>query len=174
MNLLLNSSSGITMFVIFGLLIVVMISIAVYGSIKERNNKIVQATTKKTKNLSVKEFYLESIFKLEIMAEELEHDVKSFKPSVGKKTMKQISTDALCVIKNIEKSEIYFKLKESDKYGPILTDIIKDLKKNTPTKWHKTSFSSLNIVKAKADAYKKNNKVIYNKIRNGENNDFTK
>ncbi len=160
-----SGSSGIVIFVIFGLLVAFMISIAVFGSFKERNKRRVELSSKKIKNTDAEHFYISSIFKIEIVILEVEQDLENFKPSVGKKTFKEISTHANEIIQAIYKDEGFKDLKKSEKYFPILEEIIKPLLSEKATNWDKNCFVSINICKAKAEAYKEKEKELYKEIK---------
>ncbi len=167
MNNIFNTSdtSGIVIFVIFGLLVAFMIGIAVFGSYKERNKRRVEVSTKKIDNMSSEKFYISSIFKTELTILEVEHDLENFKPSVGTKTFKEISSHANETIDAILKDENYRELKKSEKYFPILEEIIKPLSKEKATNWEKNCFISINICKAKAIAYKEKEKELYKEVK---------
>jgi len=158
-------TGSIILYVVFAGLILFMIGIAVFGSYKERNKKRIEITTRKTSNSSINNFYLSAMFKLDITIKTLEHDIKTFKPSIGKKTMKQISDDANKSLKEITSDKQYAELLKNEKYAPIVKQVIKELKSIKPTSWHKNAFHAVNIVEAKAKAYKTKNKELYKKIQ---------
>jgi hypothetical protein len=126
-------TGSIILYVVFAGLILFMIGIAVFGSYKERNKKRIEITTRKTSNSSINNFYLSAMFKLDITIKTLEHDIKTFKPSIGKKTMKQISDDANKSLKEITSDKQYAELLKNEKYAPIVKQVIKELKLIKPT-----------------------------------------
>lgn len=148
-----DNGGTIAIFTIFGALVLLMIGIAFFGSAKERNKKRIDNTKKQTSNMNVEQFYVSSFFWLFLTVTQLEDDLKYFKPSVGQKTYKQISDDALYTIKRIEKHKLYNELKRSEKYFPSIEEVLKNLKDIKPQNWVKDSYFAINVIKAKKEAY---------------------
>ncbi|BDV03370.1 MAG: hypothetical protein HPPSJP_0910 [Candidatus Hepatoplasma scabrum] len=143
---------------LFFLVIIILVVVAVFGSKKDKQKQQIDLMKKKKDDKLSKDNSIRIIFTLYILLEDVTKDVKNFKPSIGTKSIGDINSSALKIIKNLNNSkevkEIYLITERENEIRPIL----EELKKVKPIKWEDQAFFAVNVIRNKAQSLLINNK----------------
>lgn len=147
--------AGLVFLVIFFGIVIALIAIAIYGSKKDKQKRLLNvAEWKENDNLS-KDRHIYLYLRLNYILENLEEDLNDFKPSVGTKTIGSINKQAYDMIKEISESEdlknVYLINERRDEFKPIIDSFLQI----QPSKWEREAFFAYNLVKNKSEAFKK-------------------
>ncbi|NQX83548.1 MAG: hypothetical protein HRS50_02455 [Mycoplasmataceae bacterium] len=161
-NLLSSGSSGIGTWIflsIFFSIILILIIVAVVGSKKDKNEKLVENDKRRKLRIKSESNRIIIFVSLNETIKILEKELKLFKPSVGIRSLGDINKEASTIIKKIisskELSEVYVSEDFKNELKPILTE----LNKSKPSTWNKDATFALSLIKAKTKSiiFKKEN-----------------
>ncbi|BDU67479.1 MAG: hypothetical protein TYPL_1320 [Candidatus Tyloplasma litorale] len=151
-----GSMGALIFLVIFFGIIIVLIIVAIIGSKKDKNEKLLENDKRKKARTQAENSRMVIFGSLMESIKRLEKDLEEFKPSVGIKSLGDINREFSNIIKNIKSSEEINSVYKSEDFKTELKQIIDELDNSKPSNWSKEASFSIGLIKAKVDAFYKN------------------
>lgn len=141
--------------IFFGI-IGVLVIVAVIGSKKDKNEKLIENSKRKKIRVSAETNRIIIFISLNEAFKNLEKELKDFKPSIGIKSLGDINKEYGNIVKSILQSSEFKEVCYSEDYSNEMKPIIKELNSNKPSTWSKEATFALGLVNAKVKSLIKN------------------
>ncbi len=153
-----KSGGGVGTFIFIGVffaIIIALIIVAVIGSRKDAIDKLIENDKRKKVRTQASQDRIALFSSLYYTIENLNKELKDFKPSVGTKSLGDINTEASSKIKEILKSEALTVIYKSDDYRKEIEPVLLELSKVKPSNWTKEATFATSLIEAKFNAASK-------------------
>ncbi len=140
--------------IFFGIIFILVI-VAIVGSKKDKNEKMVEADKVDKQTTRSNDGRIKIFASLNKLISNLEKELENFQPSVGVKSLGDINKFYTNEIKAISHSNELKDVYKIPDYKIELEPIINELFKSKPSNWSKDAQFSINLVLVKVEAMKK-------------------
>ncbi len=156
--------------VIFFGIIALLVIVAFIGSKKDKQERLIENDKKRKISSKAERSRIIIFISLDKLIKDINKELKNFVPSIGIKSLGDINREYSNKIKNIQNSVDLKNVYDDPDYKLEINNVVNNLSKCKPSSWEKNidvQFS-INLIKAKANVLKKNEK--YNEyVKEGNN-----
>lgn len=166
-----NGFTWIILIIFFGIIIALII-VASIGSRKDKMEKMMEQDKRSKETTAAESSRLIVFASLNKAINEIEAELKDFKPSVGTKSLGEINNHYSGIVKKIQQSKELGETYSIQDFKLEMKPIIDELSKTKPSAWAKEATFSTNLVKVKYNALSKN-KDNTKSIKEGEDKEWS-
>lgn len=157
--------AGLIFLIVFLVIVAALILVAVYGSRKDKRDRIINTNKLNEDQLSAHNSRIKIYILLYYLNKRIKKDLKKVNEP-GALTTSDINNYSKDIVKKIIESPDYLNIKKSEDISWELTQVLDSLQAEKPINWEKQSFFAIALVEAKSKFYIKDpsNKEIKKNI----------
>lgn len=150
------TTGTIILFAAFGGIVVIMIAIAIAGTKKDKNTRVLEGIDRQERFEDAGKYVEDLWVKLGVLATWVSTNSEKVKkdPSKARYTLSEInkkSNDVLDKVLDKEKLDVIYSV---DSYSSLLKPVIKNINKTRPSSWETKSHFEYNIIESKYNNFK--------------------
>lgn len=146
-----GAGTWIFLAIFFGI-IIVLILVAIIGSKKDKNEKLIENDKRRKIRTASESNRIILFISLNETIEILNKELSEFKPSIGTKSLGDINKSASDIIKKIIDSKELKEIYALEDFKNEIKPILSDLNKNKPSTWKDEAWFALTLVQEKSKA----------------------